>query len=409
MSLTILADENIPGVQAQFGALGEVRTVSGRAIDAQSLSDIDVLLVRSVTPVNAALLQGTPVRFVGTATSGVEHVDRAYLASQNVGFAHAPGANANSVVEYVLAAIAASGNSLEQLLDGASVGIVGYGYIGRALLRRLRALGVACQVYDPWLPQGDIPGATSLEAVLDCQVVTLHCELVDTPPWPSRHLMGAPQLRCLRDDALLINASRGAVVDNQALLAALTDGQARFRTVIDVWEGEPQPMPALLQRVELATAHIAGYSYDGKLAATAQLREALEASAASIGISASVFHGSNAVAISPEPARAVSLTPANQPCEFLRQLLCARYDILQDDALLRGALLGSDNSELSQQAAGHAFDQLRKQYRCRRELSGSTIALVDDQGLAMQTSALSETQRHLLEALECRWDDGGEY
>ncbi len=153
MSLTILADENIPAVEHYLGALGRVQRVNGRTLERAQLQDVDILLVRSVTRVDEALLAGCPVKFVGTATSGFDHIDRRLSGAHGIAFAYAPGSNANSVVEYVLAAIAAVGDKLEQLLAGGVVGIVGYGAIGKAVAARLAALGIRYRIYDPWLDQ----------------------------------------------------------------------------------------------------------------------------------------------------------------------------------------------------------------------------------------------------------------
>jgi erythronate-4-phosphate dehydrogenase len=149
VTLCILADENIPAVEYYFGADTAVRRIGGRVLQRSHLQGVDILLVRSVTQVNEALLHDTSVKFVGTATSGVDHIDQDYLRQRGIGFAHAPGSNANSVVEYVLAAIAAVSDKLEQLLTGGTVGIVGYGVIGSAMAARLGALGIPYQVYDP--------------------------------------------------------------------------------------------------------------------------------------------------------------------------------------------------------------------------------------------------------------------
>jgi len=358
VSLSILADENIPAVEHYFGDGVAVRRVGGRKLQRSHLQGVDVLLVRSVTQVNEALLHDTSVKFVGTATSGVDHIDRDYLRQQGIGFAHAPGSNANSVVEYVLAAIAAVTDKLEQLLAGGSVGIVGYGVIGNAMAARLRALGIHYQVYDPWLDDKAISNPASLASVLGCEVVTLHCELTRQQPWPSFHLLGESRLACLRPDGLLINASRGPVVDNQAMLALLETGRAPA-TVFDVWEGEPRLQHALLRRVTLGSAHIAGYSLDGKLLAT---RILCDAAAVQLGL-ALPDQGSPAG----EPA-ALLVPEALAGVALLRHLLEARYDIRRDDALLRSATLGQDIAR-----AGLDFDLLRKQYRERRELVGSPV------------------------------------
>ena len=238
MTLHILSDENIPAVEYFLGDSGVVRQLRGRDMRAADLDGVDVLLVRSVTRVNEALLAGSAVQFVGTATSGVDHIDRDYLDQQGIGFAHAPGSNANSVVEYVLAAIASVPGKLEQLLAGGSVGIVGYGHIGSMLAARLRALGIEHRVYDPWLDQQLLSQPATLAEILACDVVTLHPELTRELPWPSFHLLGESELACLDANCLLINASRGPVLDNQALLRLLLAGHGPV-SVLDVWEGEP--------------------------------------------------------------------------------------------------------------------------------------------------------------------------
>jgi erythronate-4-phosphate dehydrogenase len=360
VKLRILADENIPAAEHYLGALGSVRLCNGRAVTAAQLSDIDVLLVRSVTRVDAQLLQTSPVKFVGTATSGFDHIDRDFLAARAIGFAYAPGSNANSVVEYVLAAVAAIADKLEQLLEGGAMGIVGYGNIGKALAARLERLGIRFRIHDPWLDQRTVPQAGTLESVLECDVVSLHPELTSAQPWPSVHLLGERELQILRPGAVLINASRGPVVDNRALLKQLQCGHGS-RTVLDVWEGEPQVDANLLTLVTLGSAHIAGYSLDGKVLATRMLRDALcEHLRLNVpGVGSSLA--------STEPL----LVPAAlRGAALIRFLVQSRYDIRMDDALLREAVaLGAADS-----TPGKRFDVLRRTYRDRRELAGSVIS-----------------------------------
>lgn len=358
MSISILTDENIPAVEHYFGSAATVRRVGGRKLQHSHLQGVDVLLVRSVTKVNEALLHNTSVKFVGTATSGVDHIDRDYLHRQGVGFAHAPGSNANSVVEYVLAAIAAVKGKLERLLAGGTVGIVGYGVIGSTMAARLRALGIKYQVYDPWLEDIAISNPASLATVLGCEVVTLHCELTRQQPWPSFHLLGEEELAGLQPDGLLINASRGPVVDNRAMLALLEAGRAPT-TVFDVWEGEPRIQHALLDQVTLGSAHIAGYSLDGKLLATRMLSDA---AALHLGLA---LPDEGSPAGEPET---LTIPGKLAGAVLMRHLLEARYEIRRDDALLRSVTLGRDIAQ-----AGLGFDLLRKQYRERRELLGSTV------------------------------------
>lgn len=343
--------------------MGEVRTSAGRDINASMLADVDVLLVRSVTSVNEELLTGTSVKFVGSATSGLDHIDRQYLKNAGIEFTYAPGANANSVVEYVLAAIAAIEKKLEQLFSGGSVGIVGYGHVGKALARTLRALEIDIRICDPWLDMDDVSENASLDEVLKCDVVTLHCELTDEQPWPSHYLLDETTLVKLADNALLINASRGSVIDNNALLARLKQ-RLDLRVALDVWEGEPTLNSKLLRAADLGTAHIAGYSLDGKQEATRMLHRAA-VQHFSAGVVASINPKQNESGANKPLTTAASVL---SPADLVRHLIQAKYDIRQDDALLRQA---TANKESADSAAG--FDRLRKTYRDRRELAGSPV------------------------------------
>ncbi|MEE4146146.1 MAG: 4-phosphoerythronate dehydrogenase [Halieaceae bacterium] len=359
MTLRILADENIPAVEHYAAGLGTVGRFSGRSLQPEQLAGVDVLLVRSVTRVDARLLDNSGVRFVGTATSGVDHIDRDYLRQRGIGFQYAPGSNANSVVEYVLAAIAAVPGHLERVLEGAPVGIIGFGVIGRAVAARLDALGINCCACDPWLDQATIDRPASLAQVLDCAVVTLHAELTDRDPWPSRHLLDRAALDRLGDTSLLINASRGPVVDNRALLALLARGNGPD-TVLDVWEGEPAIEHELLRRVRYGTPHIAGYSLDGKLLATRMLVQAM-----ALALRLDWLDPGSAAG---EPAP-LQIAPQETGAALLRSIISQRYDITADDAALREATLGLDAG-----AAAAGFDRLRREYPERREILGSRVS-----------------------------------
>ncbi|MEQ9462203.1 MAG: 4-phosphoerythronate dehydrogenase [Haliea sp.] len=360
-ALRILADGNIPAVAEYFAQFGSVRTTEGRTLSAAELAEVDVLLVRSVTRVDEALLRDSPVRFVGTATAGVDHIDIAWLEGRGIGFAAAPGANANSVVEYVLAAIAAVDDSLERLLAGGRVGVVGYGHVGSLLARRLRALGIASLHRDPWLAPVSLADPASLEEILACEVISLHPSLVTDQPWPSRHLLGPEALATLGCEQLLINASRGPVLANDALLARLRQPNPP-RCVLDVWEFEPAVLQPLLQRVQYGTPHIAGYSHDAKLAATRMLAQALQGY---LGLAAAgPAHAGEAPVL--------ELPPALTGVDLLRQLCRLRYDLAADDRRLREAVLGAPETE-----ARVAFDLLRREYPLRRELAGSRVRVLN--------------------------------
>jgi erythronate-4-phosphate dehydrogenase len=266
------------------------------------------------------------------------------------------------VVEYVLAVIAGCDDMLERLLrrDAGSdrVGIVGFGYIGRALASRLAAMGIAVAVYDPWLEPETLPNPLALDALLRSAVVCLHPSLTDAPPFPSRHLLGAAQLAAVGAGSLLINASRGPVIDSRALLERLKQPDSPA-VVLDVWEAEPVVEHALLDRVRLGSAHIAGYSWDGKLRGTQWLLDALTQT---LGLAPLVAGGQDSPVCIVQPAASRS-----SPADCLRHLLAQVYQPEVDDALLRDLV----RSAHSEEALAKGFDRLRKGYRQRRELMGA--------------------------------------
>lgn len=255
--MKIVADPNIPFVREAFGAHGDVVLIPGRQITAGAVRDADALLVRSVTPVEEVLLAGSRIRFVATATIGTDHVDVRYLEVLGIGFASAAGSNANSVAEYVVAALLELARRGRYRLRDRSLGVIGVGNVGSKVVRYARALGMRVLQLDP--PLG------LHERAWEADIVTLHVPLLET----TRHMLHHDNLTGFT----LINTSRGAVVDNKALLQAI-DGNRIPAAALDVWEGEPQISAELLDVVEIGTPHIAGYSFDGKVAGTRMIYEA---------------------------------------------------------------------------------------------------------------------------------------
>jgi erythronate-4-phosphate dehydrogenase len=269
----VVADENIPFVRETFGHVGEVRTLNGRAINPDAVRDADILLVRSVTRVDRGLVTDSRVRFVGSTTIGTDHIDQGYLRDRGIIFAHAPGSNAISVVEYVLASLLWTAVRKGESLRGKTMGIVGIGNIGSRLAARLSAFGMRVLKNDPPLAaaaeaEGRTHDFVSLETVLaESDIVTLHVPLERKGPYATYHLVDDAALAWMKQDAWLINTCRGAVVDNLALRRTIEAGQLGA-TILDVWEGEPEPGPDLLRLTDVATPHIAGYSFDGKVLGT---------------------------------------------------------------------------------------------------------------------------------------------
>ncbi|MBM7062153.1 4-phosphoerythronate dehydrogenase PdxB [Pseudomonas sp. UL073] len=357
--MRILADENIPLVDAFFGGFGAIRRLPGRAIDHAALADTEVLLVRSVTQVNRQLLQGSAVRFVGTCTIGTDHLDLDYFREAGIAWSSAPGCNARGVVDYVLGSLLALAEAQGVELATRRYGVVGAGQVGGRLVEVLRGLGWNVRVCDPPRQAAEGGDFVALEEILaECDTISLHTPLDAS----TRHLFNAERLAQLRPGAWLINASRGAVVDNAALRALLEE-RDDVEAVLDVWEGEPQVDPQLAALCAIATPHIAGYSLDGKLRGTAQIYQAL---CAHLGQPAEV--GLNE--LMPAAWLEELALDAQTPLDWALATLCrAVYDPRRDDADFCRSL---DGDAAARRAA---FDALRKGYPVRREIDGLRVRL----------------------------------
>lgn len=364
--MKILVDENMPYAGDLFRRLGEVKAVPGRPIPAAELADADALMVRSVTKVNEALLAGTPITFVGTATAGTDHVDEQWLQQAGIGFSAAPGCNAIAVVEYVFSSLLLLAERDGFDLRDRTVGIVGVGNVGGRLQARLDAWGVKTLLCDPpRAERGDDGEFLPLETLVrDADVLTFHTPLFKDGPYKSWHLADETLISRLKPGTILINACRGPVVDNAALLRRLDAGQS-LSVVLDVWEPEPELDVALLAKVDIGTAHIAGYTLEGKARGTTQVFEAF-----------SEFIGKRQqVALdtllpAPEFGRITLHGSLDQ--SILKRLIHLVYDVRRDDALLR-------------KVAGipGEFDKLRKNYLERREWSSLYVQCNDDQAAVL--------------------------
>lgn len=359
--MKILADENIPYVRDAFASLGDVETVSGRAMTAQSVRDADLLMVRSITKVNAALLDGSKVRFVATATIGEDHIDKPFLQERGIGFASAPGSNANSVNQYITAALLELAAHLQLDLAAMSFGVIGVGNVGSRVARSAAALGMKCVLNDPPLARatGD-PRYRPLEEVLDCDIITLHVPLTKQGTDATFHLANEAFIRTMKPGAILLNSSRGPVADGAAIKKALDDGHLRA-CILDVWEGEPNIDTDLLQRVFIGTPHIAGYSFDGKVNGT---RMIYEAACRFLGIQPSW----DPSPLLPKPECPQVEVNSARP-DALLEAVRAVYEIRNDDRATR-RLLDAPEEEKSK-----LFDRLRKEYPRRREFFNTSAVV----------------------------------
>lgn len=366
--MIIAADSKLRFAGTAFERLGEVRWLDTREFARPAVAGTDAILIRSETRVGKGLLEGTGIRFVGTATIGTDHVDLLYLKEKGITFAAAPGSNANSVAEYVVGAMLELGERRSWSIAGKAIGIVGVGNVGSKVLRYANALGMRVLLNDPPLADATHdPQYISLDNLMDADFISLHVPLTGEGPYPTHHFFGASRIRRMKQGAILINTARGAVVDTGPLKDCLSSHHLGG-AVLDVWEGEPEIDPDLLATAALGTAHVAGYSFDGKLNAARMLFDAV---AHCFGIDA-VWQPLEWV---PSPPFREIAVPRNiQGEDAVRFVVRKCYDIRVDDQVLR-TTLGRPAA-----ARAAAFRALRAKYRDRREFSATTVLLPPGSG-----------------------------
>lgn len=360
--ITIAADENIPHVRDAFADLGHVRLTPGRALTAAAVKDADVLLVRSVTRVDESLLGGSQVKMVATATIGTDHVDQAYLSQAGIAFAGAAGSNANSVGEYIVAALLTLAERERIRLAGKVIGVIGVGHVGGNVVSKCQALGMTVLKNDPPLKEqtGSDEYIELPDLLAASDVVTLHVPLTVSGRWPTRHMVNDAFLHALRPGCWMLNASRGAVIDESALKKSA--GSRRIRTALDVWGNEPRIDTDLLTQVDLGTAHIAGYSFDGKINGTQMIYEAV---CKFLGRTPS-WQGRWIMPVPPTPVLTIDPTDTDEQ-HTLHQTVTRIYDIEADDRRLREILTSTPETR------SRHFDQLRKHYPIRREFFNTAL------------------------------------
>lgn len=359
--MRFVADENMPLLAEFFGGLGEVIRLPGRAIARADLQAADALLVRSVTRVDRALLDGTAVRFVGTATIGTDHIDREGLAELGIAVVSAPGCNALAVGEYVATVLAILADEQGWQPSQRTLGVVGLGNTGSQVLRLASALGFRVLGCDPFVSLPGIEARPFADLLAEADIVSLHVPLTRSGAHPTHHLLDAERLAALRPDGILINSSRGEVVDNQALEALLSRHPAILTAVLDVWEGEPALRPGLLELVRFGSPHIAGYSQEGKWRGTEMIYRAF---CAAKGIVPA--HGLVEL-LPPSAPRVLTANADASVSRVLREVLQQACPLPRDDAALRASMRSPDPAA--------AFDALRKNYPLRREFTAHAVAL----------------------------------
>lgn len=331
--MKIIVDDKIPYIRGAVAAIAdEAVYLPGAAITAADVRDADALIVRTRTRCDEALLGGSRVRFVATATIGHDHLDTDYLDRAGIAWTNCPGCNAASVAQYVRSSLLLIARDFGLCLRAATIGVVGCGHVGSLVAAAARELGMRVLVCDPPLGR---PGFVSLDVLeREADVITFHVPLATAGPHATYHLADSAFFGRLRRRPFIINSSRGAVVDCVALGAALDGGSVR-QAVIDTWEGEPAVDRRLLDKVYIGTPHIAGYSADGKVNADNMSIAAL--------------------------CRFFGLTP---PPEILPPPLPADFVYTGDPLQLYNPL--TDSAALK--ASPESFERLRGDYPLRREV-----------------------------------------
>jgi erythronate-4-phosphate dehydrogenase len=270
-------DKNIPLLPDILQSRAKVRTFEGRKLQNSELMDTEVLFVRSTTKVNEELIKNTPVKLVGTATSGTEHIDIDYLKKNKIYFGDAKGCNANSVAEYVIYAILKWHFEYGYEIKNKTIGIIGFGNIGKlvakyAHLMDLKVLINDSPLYDEGYNFPDYAEHCDYETIFnESDIITNHVPLTYDGKYATKNLINKNLLNNLKKNALFIHASRGGIVNENDLLGI----NKKITFAIDVWENEPDLNKDLLEKCMLASAHTAGYSRDGKLRGVKAMMELL--------------------------------------------------------------------------------------------------------------------------------------
>ena len=336
----------------------ELVSIRGTQIVPADLKDANALLTRTVTRVDSNLLQDSQITFVGTASAGTDHIDTRYLSERGIKLANAAGCNAGAVADYVLDAIYQC-QRLESLISGATVGLVGYGAVGRHLAARLSMLGGKIKVYDPYVKSTEA-GVTlcALPEVLGCSIVSLHAALHKDQPHPSAQMIDNTAVSYISPDALFINAGRGGLVTEEALHRLADKG---VTLVLDTWPDEPSVSQELLSRAAFATPHIAGYTRTAKSNATDFLIEPLVRA---------LSLDSPLNTLEPEDTKQVMVDLSRQSdIHGVMDAMKAVSRLAQDDVDFRETWKESQTSD--------NFETQRTQYRLRDQFGALTLEAVN--------------------------------
>ena len=347
--ILIIVDDKIPYIKGALEPFAEVVYLPGHELTAAIAKDANALIIRTRTICNAQLLKGSAVKFIASATIGYDHIDAAYCKRQGITWSNAPGCNAESVNQYLASALFAYARKEQVKLRELTIGIVGVGNVGTKVANLCHAIGMQVLLNDPPRQRAEESDAfTDLIRIRQqADIITFHVPLQSAGEFATQHMVDNSFLKDLGKSPLLVNSCRGEVFDSSAVKSALDSGSISG-LIIDCWENEPEIDLELLEKADFATAHIAGYSRDGKAVGTMMSIRALSRFF-KLGID---DWKPTAIELPERPQ--LQLDGHNKDEEsVLAEAVLATYDILADDKRLR--------------AAPGSFERLRGGYPVRRE------------------------------------------
>lgn len=357
MMITMVADENIPFLRGALEPFCRVIYLPGDRIRPGDVKMADGLIVRTRTQCNEALLAGSSVKFIATATIGFDHIDTEFCKSAGIRWFHAAGCNSSGVYQYLASALLTLLRQRGWKLPETTIGIVGVGHVGSKIVSLAEVIGMQVLQNDPPREKKEGKGNfVDLQQIADrADIITLHVPLTKEGGDKTLHLAGDGFFRSLKRSPVIINTSRGPVVEEKSLKEHLRSGSVSG-AILDVWETEPQPDQELLSMADIGTPHIAGYSTEGKANCTASC---VRQTCRFFGFGTGDWHPPD---LPPPSHPDIRLHPLHKSLEeILYEAVTTAYDILRDDQKLR------ENPQ--------SFEQIRNEYPVRREFPAHQIEL----------------------------------
>lgn len=358
--IKLVVDDKIPYLKGVLEPIANVVFLPGSKITRDDLMDADALFTRTRTKCNAALLECTNVKFIATATIGYDHIDTNFCDSKGIKWTNAPGCNSSSVQQYIASALLFLCKKHNFKLEHRSLGVVGVGNVGKKVVKLAEAMGLKVLLNDP--PRARMEGSCGFvisdTIIKECDIITFHVPLNKEGDDMTKYLADGHFFTMLRPDTIIINTSRGPVVNNDVLKLALKEKRIAG-AILDVWEHEPDIDIELMNLLDIATPHIAGYSYDGKANGTAMSVQAL-----------SKFFNLGLDNWYPSGIEKPQNLLLNIDCkgklkeEVLYEIFSSSYNIEADDKRLRASVAN--------------FEKQRGDYPLRRELDAYTVNLLND-------------------------------